>query len=187
MTERQQEIAAYYDVVYNGHTGFSHGNVVLKNKMDRLSEKDCQEMSTDELFVFAAYIGDSIDSLYYGDIIGFFETDGDIYRFTYRIHKPKKQRAILSNRMLKLDKIIKSDLLEIGYQSIATPYGYKAFWSDYSLKDAEQSGENDVINLKNLMSTITAYSRRKDYIRHFRNFERRKSNQDFVEAQSAMP
>lgn len=188
MTERQLKITKFYDIAYNGSMKFSHGeDVVLKNKMDRLSDEDCKAMSTYKLSVFAAYIGRQIDSLYYGEIIGLFKTeDGEIYRFTHRVHKPNKKSALLSNRMTRIEKIVKSDISEIGYKTADTTFGYKAFWDNCSVKEFEQSGDKDAAALKDLMCTITAYSRKNNYIRYFRNIERRKQSQCFIEAQSAI-
>ena len=61
--------------------------------------KDLNRLSTNNITVICAGIGLNIESPQYGDILGSFIYEDEIYEFRFHVHKPYQKYAQLSNKM----------------------------------------------------------------------------------------
>lgn len=175
------EITQFFNTVYDSDSKFIINDAVLYNKLARLPDEDNKAMSTQELQVFAAYIGKEINSLHYGEIIGFFRTESDeIYRFTYKIHRPCQKNPKYSGEMKTVEKITKITLpgAVFGVDYTAKPYGRRAFYM--SLDDLEDCNDKDSLELKKLMDSVAKYSKEHNYCNHFHKIEQQKENEPYI-------
>lgn len=114
-----------------------------------------EAISTDDITVFAAFIGVCTLSPWYGKIIGYFSYDDKYYKFEYNVHRPKQGSPHLSNKMTGIAEIIEED----GWlRSEPTDFGMQAFWSDRSMAELKKN-DTDAYVLRELIQKITQYSR----------------------------
>lgn len=127
-----------------------------------------EAISTDNITVFAAFIGVCTLSPWYGKIIGYFSYDGKYYKFEYNVHRPKQGSPHLSNKMTGIAEIVEDN----GWLfSKATLFGMQAYWSDRSMSELKKK-DTDSYVLRELMQKITQYSREQNLCAKFRKTDK---------------
>ena len=124
-----------------------------------------EAISTDNITVFAAFIGVCTLSPWYGKIIGYFSYDDKYYRFEYNVHRPKQGSPHLSNKMTGIAEIVEEDGWLRGEQ---TDFGTQAFWSDTPMAELKKNNDTNSIVLRELMQKITQYSRAQNLCAKYR-------------------
>lgn len=126
---------------------------------------DINELSTDKCEVLCCAIGLNYISSQYGDILGAFKyIDGRIFGFRFHVHKPHQKYADLSNKMVYLENVVKvfDKRYNDYYFDEKTPltvFGINAFDSSYPFNELNDESKS----LRNLIKSITNYSRKNDY------------------------
>lgn len=167
-----RDIAAikYFDEVY------------IPNKAVKLSQAQCDEISTDDVTVLAAYISFDITSLYYGKLVLLTVTpDNQIRKFYFGIYDPNLHGPHLSNEMKWHDIVKPSTMIKDCFYTMPdeTGYGKRAYWDYTPMSYLEQNGDESDVIMRKFLNNIKAYSRKMDYCRKFRNIERRKATIQF--------
>lgn len=135
---------------------------------EEISQKPCKELSTDDCRMLRLYIADDPESHAFGEMHGIFEYEGDIYKFTWHIHKPKQGAATLSNRMTDIKRLTveRKDGLALVSTS-RTENGHDAFLTFVS--DTELN-EFD-LSLRRLMRRIKAYAVSEELCKRIRKLD----------------
>ena len=141
--------------------------------------KDLNRLSTNNITVICAGIGLNIESSQYGDILGSFIYEDEIYEFRFHVHKPYQKYAQLSNKMTNVEHIlinymrmpnIDEEIMYTCTDSESTPFSM-AFWQGTPLSSL--SGPN--YDMRILMNKIIAYSRAKNYCDMLRKTDRKRT------------
>ena len=132
------------------------------------------DLSTDMCTVHCAYIGLDVKSSMYGEIQGVFTIKNkpdQIFEFMFHVHEPMQKYAHLSNKMKNMYKLVEKQWRE--YTSIERDlmeFGYKAFWL-YTPDDLLNDDEKII---RNLIRSVTKYSREKDYCKTLRKTDKKR-------------
>lgn len=127
-----------------------------------------EAISTDNITVFAAFIGVCTLSPWYGKIIGYFSYDDKYYKFEYNVHRPKQGSPHLSNKMTGISEIVEDNGW---FFNKATSFGMQAFWSDRSMSELKKK-DTDSYVLRELIQKITQYSREQNLCAKFRKTDK---------------
>lgn len=140
-------------------------------KMTEIDENN--EISTDKCKVLCCAIGLNYISSQYGDMLGAFKyIDGRIFTFRFHVHEPYQRLASLSNKMTKLEKIVKNYYKDFCFyeEALIANFGYEAFqtYLPYESLDDENKA------LRDLMKSLTKYSRSKNYCKELRKSDKKR-------------
>lgn len=140
--------------------------------------KDLKQLSTNNMKVICAGIGLNIESSQYGDILGSFIYEDEIYEFRFHVHKPYQKYAQLSNKMTNVEHILirymrtpdmNEEIMYTCTDNESTPFSM-AFWQGTPLSSL--SGPN--YDMRILMDKIIAYSRAENYCNMLRKTDRKR-------------
>ena len=138
---------------------------------------DFSEISTDNCRMLWLNAGFKPKCSQYGNMLGGFlyVPTGKIYNFRFHIHEPGQKIASLSNRMTSIEEICEEiiDLPSGPFADIKcrpTTFGHKAFWL-YTPIDT--LGNQEDRDLRQLMQSITAYSRKMQFCQKLRKTDKK--------------